>query len=131
MSTSERIAGLLVVGVLATVAAHCGAVGECLRYSDCGDGLTCSAGHCVASSSGSDAALESGGDATDEGSTDAPATETSRDAEVVDTGVAAHDADLDAIADAPSCVEGGCIQDAGSTGDAMSDAGTPKDAASD
>jgi hypothetical protein len=126
--TSERIAGLLFVGVLATVAAHCGAVGECLRYSDCGDGLTCSAGHCVASSSGSDAAMESGGDATDEGSTDAPA---SRDGEVVDTGVAAHDAALEAIADAASCVDGGCIQDAGTTGDAMSDAGTAKDAASD
>ncbi len=131
MSTSDRIARLLVVGILAAVAAHCGAVGECLRYSDCGDGLTCSAGHCVASSSESDAALESGGDATDEGSTDAPATETSRDGEAIDAGVDAQDTAVDASADAAGCVDGGCIQDAGATGDAIPDAGTAKDAASD
>jgi hypothetical protein len=46
---SDRLARpLALAAVVAALLAACGAEsGDCLRYSDCSQGLTCAAGHCV------------------------------------------------------------------------------------
>jgi hypothetical protein len=43
----SRVGLVLLLGVGLATLAHCGSTSECLRYSDCDQGLTCAAGHCV------------------------------------------------------------------------------------
>ncbi len=50
MSTSYRLrAALVALALVAGGASSAGACGtaDCLRFSDCSDGLTCADGHCV------------------------------------------------------------------------------------
>lgn len=42
---SHTVGALLTLAAVAVVA--CGEAGECLRFSDCDQGLTCAFGHCV------------------------------------------------------------------------------------
>lgn len=110
MPTSERVARTAVAVALAALVAHCGAEGECLRYSDCADGLTCSSGRCIdPDATDQEAAADGPSDAAD-ASVDAPADSTS-DAGAPDGS-------------ASTCDGGACTADAGS-----SDAGVASDAA--
>ncbi|MBV9947579.1 MAG: hypothetical protein JOZ69_12065 [Myxococcales bacterium] len=62
MSTCRRWEPVLLLVLLCAAFASCGAEsGDCLRFTDCAEGLTCAAGRCVvppppASASGSDGA---------------------------------------------------------------------------
>lgn len=47
MSTCRRTALIGSCLVALGLALHCGPTQDCLRYSDCADGLTCAAGRCV------------------------------------------------------------------------------------
>jgi len=130
VSTSERILGLLAAFALVALAAHCSAGGECLRYSDCGDGLTCSDGRCVAPSGGADASLDAEADGGDASSADAMTTDAAKDSGGP-AEAATHDAPSDASQDAQDCADGGCPGDGGTSGDARSDSGAAADASSD
>lgn len=48
MRTFDFRAALLAAGVALSCLAHCGRGDDCVRHSDCGDGLTCVEGHCTA-----------------------------------------------------------------------------------
>ena len=129
MSTSRRILALLVVGTLAALAAHCSAGGECLRYSDCADGLTCTDGRCVApaAEAGEEAETDGGDASSADGAPDAGSdSEPTADAATHDGG-----ASTDAAADARDCTDGGCPGDGSASADARTDAGAPADASSD
>jgi hypothetical protein len=78
------------------VVLHCAPADECLRFSDCAEGLTCAAGHCVAppamsGDGGADSAVGDAGDAGDTG----------------DAGDAAMAADTAPAQDASSTDDGG------------------------
>ncbi len=48
MSTSDRTRiATIAITLLVGAAAGCGASTDCMRYSDCDEGLTCAYGHCV------------------------------------------------------------------------------------
>jgi hypothetical protein len=133
VSTSERLLGLAVVSALAVVFAHCsplGALGsECLRYTDCSSGLTCTAGRCEPSTDGADASTDAGADTADgalDGASDAESGADARsDAATVGDSSEPGDA---AKSDAPACdSDAGCapdgaVDDGATAGDAMADA---------
>jgi hypothetical protein len=65
VSTSSQ-GRVLAAAVLVLALARCSASGtDCLRYSDCGPGLTCAAGKCVVPPPPADAALFVEPDASD------------------------------------------------------------------
>lgn len=111
MSTCDRVLALIVGTGLALSLWHCSLNGECLRYSDCGDGLTCAAGKCVIPAS-----------AVGDASADAEVLEAAPDGSSVSTPTPTKDGATGA-ADAPTAIDAGS-----SNTDAMNE---PGDAAAD
>ncbi len=116
MSISRSVVVLFAAVAALSTVAHCAAVeagGTCLRYSDCDQGLTCSAGHCVA-------VPQEGGEEGDAG-----------DASVVDGAFEGSTSTADdAGADAADAAKGAdSAVDAGAAVDAHADGATVSDAA--
>jgi hypothetical protein len=91
MRTSKHLLVAAALAALLCLMTQCGTSGDCLRYSDCDQGLTCAAGHCVAPPMSGD---DGGADATADG--DDASFESSVDAPGFDGSDAATEAALDA-----------------------------------
>ena len=108
MSTSEasssvrRVTNILgwlaTAAVVITAVVHCGAPEQCLRYSDCTPGWTCSAGACVPQGGGNVALSSS---ATVEASTGPDSSRPETSTPVADASV---DAPIEAESDADTVV---------------------------
>ncbi|MEO8799410.1 MAG: hypothetical protein ABI551_16080 [Polyangiaceae bacterium] len=96
--------GLLFAGfALAALGTNCLSGDECLRYSDCSEGLTCAFGKCVvppaqddeggAASEGGSTTTDSGPSSTDSGSTTSDSGSTSDAGDASDDAADASDGD--------------------------------------
>ena len=116
MSTSEssspvrRVTNILgwlaTAAVVITAVVHCGAPEQCLRYSDCTPGWTCSAGACVPQG-GDNVALSSSSTVEASTGTDSSRPEASTPP-VADAGV---DAMVEAAPDAGTGTEDAAVDD--------------------
>jgi hypothetical protein len=118
MHLSRKSVSFGFIAVACVVASvNCGTPGECLRYSDCDQGLTCARGHCVPPPSSDDAGEDAETDAA-EAAADASAIESGTPGTVAESGTT--DDTGAATPDSASEPEGG--SDAATEGSAPTDA---------